>query len=66
MISDRGTFSLGHLLRLKDTGYHAIDAALWDEFRPLFDKQRAGLKWKKASYLSIEQQQRRRWRKRSH
>lgn len=60
MISDRGTFSVGHLLRLKDAGYHAIVAAPWDEFRPLFDKQRAGLKWKKASYLSIEQQRRRR------
>jgi len=60
MISDRGTFSLGHLLRLKDAGYDAIAAAPWDEFRPLFDEQRAGLKWKKASYLSIEQQRRRR------
>jgi transposase len=60
MISDRGTFSVGHLLRLKDAGYHAIVAAPWDEFRPLFDQQRAGLKWKKASYLSIEQQRRRR------
>jgi hypothetical protein len=59
MISDRGTFSLGHLLRLEDAGYHAIVAAPWDDFRPLFDKQRAGLKWKKASYLSIEQQRRR-------
>lgn len=60
MISDRGTFSVGHLLRLKDAGFHAIVAAPWDEFRPLFDKQRAGLKWKTASYLSIEQQRRRR------
>jgi hypothetical protein len=60
MISDRGTFSVGHLLRLKDAGYHAIVAAPWDEFRPLFDKQGAALKWKKAGYLSIEQQRRRR------
>jgi transposase len=60
MISDRGTFSLGHLLRLEDAGYHAIVAAPWDEFRPLFDQQRAGLKWKDATYLSIEQQRRRR------
>ena len=58
MISDRGTFSVGHLLRLKDAGYHAIVAAPWDEFRPLFDKQRAGLKWKRANYLLIEQQRR--------
>jgi hypothetical protein len=60
MISDRGTFSLGHLLRLEDAGYHAIVAAPWDEFRPLFDQHQAGLKWKKAPYLSIEQQRRRR------
>lgn len=59
MISDRGTFSVGHLLRLKDAGYHAIAAAPWDEFRGLFDKQRPGLKWKQATYLSIEQQRRR-------
>ena len=60
MISDRGTFSVGHLLRLEDAGYHAMVAAPWDEFRPLFDQHRAGLKWKKAHYLSIEQQRRRR------
>jgi len=56
MISDRGTFSVGHLLRLKDAGYHAIAAAPWDEFRGLFDTQRPGLKWKQATYLSIQQQ----------
>ena len=59
MISDRGTFSVGHLLRLNDAGYHAIVAAPWDEFRSLFDRQRARLTWKRASYLSIEQQRRR-------
>jgi hypothetical protein len=60
MISDRGTFSVGHLLRLADAGYHAIVAAPWGEFRPLFDKQRPDLQWEQASYLSIEQQRRRR------
>lgn len=59
MISDRGTFSVGHLLRLEAGGHHAIVAAPWDEFRPLFDKEHGGLKWKKATYLSIEQQRRR-------
>ena len=59
MISDRGTFSVGHLLRLEDHGYHAIAATPWNEFRPLFDEERARLKWKRASYLSIEQQRRR-------
>jgi transposase len=60
MISDRGTFSVGHLRRLEDDGYHAIVAVPWDEFRPLFDQERSALKWKQASYLSIEQQRRRR------
>jgi transposase len=59
MISDRGTFSVGHLRRLSDAGYHALVAAPWDEFRPLFDAQRARLKWQQASYLSIEQTRRR-------
>lgn len=58
MISDRGTFSAGHILRLRQAGYHAIVAAPWDEFLPLFDEHRTTLKWKKASFLSIEQQRR--------
>jgi len=60
MISDRGTFSVGHLLRLSESGYHALAAAPWDDFRPLFDEHRATLKWRRARYLSIEQQRRRR------
>jgi hypothetical protein len=59
MISDRGTFSAGHLLRLDEAGYDAIAAAPWDDFCTLFDEHRAKLKWKQASYLSIEQQRRR-------
>ena len=58
-ISDRGTFSAGHLLRLSQSGFAAIVAAPWDEFRPLFDEQQKQLNWKPASYLSIEQQRRR-------
>jgi len=60
MISDRGTFSAGHLVRLSESGYHAVAAAPWDDFRPLFDEHRDKLKWRQASYLSIEQQRRRR------
>jgi transposase len=60
MISDRGTFSVGHLLRLADSGYHAIAAAPWDDFRGLFDDQWNNLTWTTASYLSLEQQRRRR------
>ena len=59
MISDRGTFSAGHLLRLSDCGYHAIAAAPWDDFRSLFDEQWTKLTWKTATYLSLEQQRRR-------
>lgn len=60
MISDRGTFSAGHLLRLAESGYHAVVAAPWDDFQSLFDEHRTTLKWKQAAYLSIEQQRRRR------
>lgn len=59
MISDRGTYSVGHLLRLKESGCEAICSAPWDEFRELFDEKLPSLKWNKASYLSIEQQRRR-------
>jgi transposase len=59
MFSDRGTFSVGHLLRLKDANSHAVCSAPWGEFKELFEKHRKTLTWKKASYLSIEQQRRR-------
>lgn len=59
LISDRGTFSAGHLLRLSDSGYHAIAAAPWNDFRSLFDEQWENLTWSTASYLSLEQQRRR-------
>jgi hypothetical protein len=59
MYSDRGTFSVGHLLRLKDIGSYAVCSAPWGEFQPLFEKYRKTLAWKTASYLSIEQQRRR-------
>ena len=60
MISDRGTFSAGHLVRLSDSGYHALAAAPWNDFRPLFDEHYEKLRWKEATYLSLEQQRRRR------
>jgi transposase len=59
LFSDRGTFSVGHLLRLHAEGFHAVAAAPWEEFRPLFDQHRPRLKWQAASYLSLEQQRRR-------
>jgi transposase len=59
MISDRGTFSVGHLLRLQAEHYHGLCSAPWGEFRELFDQHRQNLTWKQASYLSLEQQRRR-------
>lgn len=59
MISDRGTFSVGHLSRLREIGSYAICSAPWREFRELFNQNRKTLNWKPASFLSIEQQRRR-------
>ncbi len=54
MVSDRGTFSVGHLLRLKDIGSHAICSVPWADVKQLFDEHCKTLKWKEASFLSIE------------
>lgn len=59
LFSDRGAFSVGHLLRLHADGFQAVTAAPWEEFRPLFDQHQQSLKWQRASYLSREQQRRR-------
>ncbi len=58
-ISDRGTYSIGHLVRLEDAGCEVIVSVPWGELRELFDEHRVNLLWKRASYLSIEQQRRR-------
>lgn len=59
MISDRGTYSIVHLARLHRAGHDALCSAPWGDFRSLYDEHRHQLKWKKASYLSLEQQRRR-------
>ena len=59
MFSDRGTFSVGHLLRLKEIDSYAVCSAPWGEFKELFEKHRTTLLWRIAGYLSIEQQRRR-------
>lgn len=59
MISDRGTFSVAHLLRLKDAKSHAICSVPWADVKDLFAAERKTLQWKEASFLSIEQQRRR-------
>ena len=59
MISDRGTYSILHLARMRREGFDAICSAPWDDYRGLFDQHRERLKWNRASYLSLEQQRRR-------
>ncbi len=59
MISDRGTYSIVHLARMKNEGFDALCSAPWEDFRRLYDQHRKKLKWNRASYLSIEQQRRR-------
>jgi transposase len=60
MISDRGTYSILHLARMKRERFDALCSAPWDDFRDLYDRHRQKLKWSRASYLSLEQQRRRR------
>jgi transposase len=45
---------------MRREGFDAICSAPWDEFRQLYDQHRKTLKWNRASYLSLEQQRRRR------
>ena len=59
MVSDRGTFSAEHLIRLKSYGQTALCAVPWNDYRDLFDTHRAQLNWQPASFLSQEQQRRR-------
>jgi transposase len=59
LVSDRGTFSAGHVARCQRHGYHVLCSAPWQDYRTLFDQQRGRLHWQRASYLSFEQQRRR-------
>ena len=59
MFSDRGTFSVGHLARLKAINSFAVCSAPWKEFERAFEENRKTLVWKQASYLSVEQKRRR-------
>ena len=59
MISDRGTYSILHLARMRREGFHALCSAPWDDYRDLYDQHRRELRWKQASFLSLEQQRRR-------
>lgn len=59
MISDRGTFSAGHVARLQQHDYHVLCSANWRDFQNLYDTHKSQLHWQRASYLSIEQRRRR-------
>jgi Domain of unknown function (DUF4277)/Transposase DDE domain len=59
LVSDRGTCSAEHLATLLRHGHHALCAAQWQDYGPLFEQHKGRLLWKKASYLSREQQRRR-------
>jgi transposase len=59
-VSDRGTFSAGHVARCQREGFAVLCSAPWADYRTLYDAQRPLLNWQRASYLSLEQQRRRR------
>ncbi len=59
MVSDRGTFSAEHVARLHRHGCPVLCSVPWGDYRELYDTHAAGLSWKRASYLSLEQQRRR-------
>jgi transposase len=59
MISDRGTYSAGHVARLERAGHQVLCSVPWRDFKPLFHEHRQRLFWNNASFLSVEQKRRR-------
>jgi hypothetical protein len=59
LVSDRGTCSAEHLGRLQQHGHYALCAGQWQDYRQLYHQHADRLVWNKASYLSLEQQRRR-------
>src|SRR5262249_5482722 len=60
MVSDRGTFSAGHAARCHREGVAVLCSVAWGkEYRAMYDAHRSHLHWQRASYLSLEQQRRR-------
>jgi transposase len=59
LISDRGTYSVEHVARLYRHGCHALCATPWADYQTLYDEHAAQLTWRRASFLSREQQRRR-------
>lgn len=60
LVSDRGTFSAGHAARCQRQGVAVLCSAPWNDYRSLYDAHCTHLNWQTASYLSLEQQRRRR------
>jgi hypothetical protein len=59
LVSDRGTFSVEHVARLRRHGCRVLCSVPWADYRELYDTHAASLRWQRASYLSLEQQRRR-------
>src|SRR5262249_22146256 len=59
LFSDRGTCSVEHITRLHRLGYAAVCAAQWQDYRAIYDAHAEQLRWRRASFLSIEQRRRR-------
>jgi transposase len=59
LVSDRGTYSVEHVARLKRHGHTFLGAVSWNDFQALYDLHADKLTWQEASYLSQEQQRRR-------
>lgn len=59
LISDRGTFSAGHVARCQRQGFAVLCSAPWQDYRALYESHRPHLHWRRARYLSLEQQRRR-------
>jgi hypothetical protein len=59
MVSDRGTCSVEHIIRLHRLGYAVLCAAQWKDYRTVYDANADQLNWQQASFLSIEQKRRR-------
>lgn len=59
LISDRGTCSTEHLALLHRNQHQALCSVQWKDYRTLYDENESCLQWDQASYLSEEQQRRR-------
>ncbi len=59
LVSDRGTFSVEHVARLRRHDYTFLGAVPWNDYQALYDRHAGELDWQEASYRSQEQRRRR-------